>query len=398
MHMPEDMGGKAGSGKKIPLEMQEKWPRVKNELKQLTNRIKDIRLRGNPEPLADELAHVEKSRIVRSLLKSLVTEDRPGLKRPVAQRMASKITEHMLWSRATSCPVAHELAALTPWWIDHMPLEVTGKIRDISLDYILNGKVIPVQRVWTDVLDAPVVYMGHCVCRSSGIANDLYGQDGSVFTFTSDKENKVLLDRIMARYQWLKDTHGKIPDTDSGYVELFEKLKKYQEAGAPEYRLETLLEDTFCGWEILPVTADYTHAWIRGLHKNHKAHILNKALAFDMATILYVSRGMMFTAMRALDLMYTICSCPTPETGGGCVLTNWYYHGMSNTSILPSEDYFGRARDKDGNLLPCSVFPERAARDCMGCGCNHENPNPRRMDTVLDEADRVGESYGIPKA
>ena len=398
MHSPDDAGsGKAHSHERpLPPEMKEKWPRVRNELLELTRRVKDIHLRANPKPLPKELSHVEKKNLVRDLLKAALMEDRPGVKRPVAQRMASAMGDYMLWSRATSCPVVHELAALTPWWVDHaVSLDVVSRLRDIALDYILNGKVIPIQKVWTDILDAPVVFLGHCVCRSSGIANDLYSPDGRVFTFTSPEENRILIDRIVGRWEALKKEHGQAPDTDGLYDKLFTKLKAYRDAGSPKYSLETFLEETYCGWEILPVTPDYTQSWIRGMQKNYKAHQINKALAFDFATALYVARGTMFTAMKAVDRLYTICTCPTPEVGGGCVLTNWYYYGLSNTSLLPSDDFNGRRRDERGNVLPCSVFPERGNRECMGCGCDHSNPKPRHIETVLQAADRIGESYGI---
>ena len=93
--------------------------------------------------------------------------------------------------------------------------------------------------------------------------------------------------------------------------------------------------------------------------------------------------------MKLIDTPYTICSCPTPENGGGCTLTNWYYYGRSNESLLPNTGHFGRRTDEAGSLMPCRYFPVRAKRQCMGCGCDHGRHSPRDMEYVLTEADRA---------
>ncbi|MBI9074383.1 MAG: hypothetical protein JEZ02_03145 [Desulfatibacillum sp.] len=384
-----------GAPSDLPLEMEEKWPAVLREIGHLVAHIKDVRLSANPEPLPHQLEHVQKNPVVLNLLKAALMEDRPGLKRPVAQRMASKIGDFFLWNRATSMPVIHELGTLSAWWTDQMPLEVIHQIRDIALDFILNGRVMPIQAVWTDLLDAELVFMGHCVCRSSGIANDFKNSKGKVYTLTSEKENIRLLNRLISRYESLINDHGSVPDTHSNYLTFLNQLKKWKKDGDARYSVQTLLEQTYPAWEFLPVLDKFTQSWIRGLHKNRKAHQLHKSLAFELANIFYLTRGNMFTSMKVVDTPYTICSCPSPDHGGGCALSNWYYHGLSNTSLIPCKEPSARRKDRNGKVLPCNQFPGRAHRDCLGCGCKHVSRSPRSVGTVLRQADLVLKDYGL---
>lgn len=383
------------SNPQLPVEMEEKLPAVLRELSHLAAHVKDLRLSGNPDPLPAQLDHVRKNHVILNVLKAALMEDRPGLKRPVAQRMASRIGDYFLWNRATSMPVIHELGALSAWWTDQAPLEIIHKVRDIALDFILNGRVMPIQEVWTDLLEADLVYMGHCVCRSSGIANDFKDSKGRIYTLTSDKESHRLLNRLVNRYEHLVRTHGYALNTDDKYKQLFERLIAYRKAGDSRYSIQTLLEETYPAWEFLPVLKKFTQSWIRGMHKNRKAHQIHKTLAMEMANIFFLARGNMFTSMKIIDTPYTICACPSPDTGGGCTLTNWYYHGLSNTSLIPGKDLSARRRDRQGAVLPCNQFPGRAHRECMGCGCKHGSSNPRSVGAVLRQADILLKDQGL---
>ncbi|MFP4225491.1 MAG: hypothetical protein ACLFRF_02080 [Desulfobacterales bacterium] len=372
-------------------ELKRRWPIARNELAALLHRVRDIR-RANPESLHAEISSVEKSLLRKGIMHALIKEEPKGLKRSVARRMADKIGDYLLWRRETTVPVIHELIVLLPWWISHLPGETINRLRDIGLNYILNGRVLPIQEVWQDILTASPVYIGHCACRSAGIVDDLK-KDGKVFNMLSEKDSSRLLDRFMARYESLRRRYGKLPDTDAKYTELFKRLRLLRKNGAEEYRIETLLEATYPDWEILPVTGKYTPTWIRSMHKNNKAHLLHKELAFEFANIQYLARGTIFSSMKLFDTPYTICSCPSPELGGGCTLTNWYYYGMSNASLLPNEDFHGRRRDETGQGLPCRFFPVRSQRECLGCGCDHELENPRDLDHVLAKADAAYRKY-----
>ncbi|MBF0102306.1 MAG: hypothetical protein HQK77_15500 [Desulfobacterales bacterium] len=374
------------------IEWERRWPIALKELTVLVERIKDIR-RANPDKLPLEMANIENKQITRilkdELFQAIKTQQYPNLKPSVIRRMANKIGDYLLWRRVTTIPVIHELIVLLPWWISHMPSDVISTLRDIGLKYILNGIVIPVQQVWKDILDAQFVYLGHCVCRSAGIIDDLK-KDNRVFTILNPEQNQMLLDRMMQRYRSLKEQFGNhLPSTAPRYIELFEELEAKRQSGATDYRLETLIEKTYPDWEILPVLDKYTQSWIRSMHTNYKAHLIHKELAFELATILYATRGAIFSSMRLIETPYTICCCPTPEAGGGCVLTNWYYWGMSNTSLLPNEADYGRRKDKNGNVLTCQFFPIRGKRKCLGCGCNHQAENPKDLGMFLHDADTV---------
>ena len=377
------------------VELRRRWPIALRELKALADRVRDIRA-ANPDALHPSISEYEKKSLRDALVAALTTDDKPELKRSVVRKMADKIGDYLLWRRESSIPVIHELIVLFPWWISHLPGEVVPRIRDIGLNAILNGRVVPVQQTWKDILAAKAVYIGHCACRSAGVVDDLK-KDGKVFLTVSEKDNRRLLDRFVYRYQSLVRRHGQVPDTDPTYIALAEDLVALKKRNAPEYRLETFFERTWPHWEILPVYDTYTPSWIRSMHRNHKAHLVHKELAFEFATLVYLARGTIFSSMKLFDTPYTICSCPTPESGGGCTLTNWYYHGQSNTSLLPNGEYYGRRTDSAGNVLPCRYFPARAGRDCIGCGCRHDHPEPRGIDTVLDQADQIMASRGDKK-
>jgi len=371
-------------------ELERRWPVALREITSLMERIKDIR-RANPKELHENLSKIEKSRLTSGLTEALLRDEPKGLKPSVARRMANRIGNYLLWRRESSVPVIHEMIVLFPWWISQLPGEVIPKIRDIGLNYVLNGRVVPVQMAWRDILEADPVYIGHCACRSAGVVDDLYHQE-KIFNLLSEADSRRVLDRFVDRYEGLVKAHGRLPDTDRQYKDLCRDLADLRRTGSPDYRLETLLKRTYPHWEILPVHKNYTSSWIRSMHKNHKAHLMHKELVFELATIFYLARGTIFSSMKLFDTPYSICSCPTPELGGGCTLTNWYYWGGSNTSLLPNEAFYGRRRDENGNVLPCRHFPIRARRECLGCGCNHAGAS-RSVDAVLNEADETFQQY-----
>jgi len=366
-------------------EVERRWEDALRELRAMLDRRRDIRVK----PRAEEGLDPAHERELREMLaRALRDEDRPELKRRVARRMADKLGQYFLYNRVGSIPVIHELIALLPWWLSQIPGDAVARLRDIGLANVLNGAVIPVQSVLEEVLVSRRVYMGHCVCRSSGIADD-HRKGGEVFSVLSEKKRRLLLDRIVDRYEALRGDSGVVAHTAERYQHLFLELTRMRDAGDSRYRLETLLDRTHGDWEILPVHEKYTPDWVRSMHANYKAHLLHRELVFDLATIFYLARGCIFTSMRMFDTPYTICSCPTPENGGGCVLTNWYYWGRSNASLLANESVHGRRRDEAGNPLPCKYFPVRKRRDCLGCGCDFRAQRPRSVEIVLAEADRI---------
>lgn len=373
-------------------ELARRWPVAQRELASLLKRIRDIK-KANPQPLYTGITDKDKLAFMESLFESLYEHSFPGIKSRVARKMADKIGRYLLWRREASTPVIHELLILLPWWMGNMPGEASRAIREIGLKYILNGRVLPLDRVLTDIMTSRFVYLGHCACRSSGVVDDLK-KDGKVFTILPEKDKNLLLNRIMDTYENLAKRHGEIPETDEKYKTIFNQLLKYRREDPEKYKLETLLEKTYAEWEILPVHENYTPVWIRSMHKNHKAHLIHKELVFEFALIQYLARGTIFTSMKLIDSPYTICSCPTPENDGGCVLTNWYYWGDSNESLLPNiQEYCGQRKSDTGDVLPCRFFPVRKSRECLGCGCIHGHESPRGLFPVLKRADRIFEEH-----
>ena len=370
------------------LEMRRRLPRAWAQIGSLVEHIKDIRLRANAEPLPEALAPVEKSDLMRGLVEAMLDGAPEGVNASVARRVARKIGEYLLWRREPTIPVVHELTVLAPWWIANIPGEVFARLRDIGLEYILNGAVKPIQAVWRELLDAPLVFMGHCTCRSSHVSEDLYADSGRLYLIIDEPEQRILLDRFVDRVGSLLERHdGTIPDCDPAFVDLGRRLLAARREVPEEYHLGVLFERTYPFWEFLPVIEPYTPNWIRSLHANRKARLLHKELAFELATILYLGKGVIFSTMRLFDQPYCICSCPTPENGGGCVLTNWHYGSGSDVSLLPNDQEHGRRRGRCGDVLPCNRFPIRSKRACIGCGCLHERRDPRGMRTVLAEAE-----------
>ena len=361
------------------------------EIRFLITRMHDLKGK-NTTLLPDELQHINRKTLINSLVAEISSEKNGKLKAPVIQRMAQKIGDYFIWRRETSIPVLHELLILLPWWIANMPIEAIKGIRDLGLKYIINGQVMPVQLVWKEIMDARLIYLGHCACRSSGIADDLYKND-QVYTFLNESQKQMLLDRFISRYKSLLQRYGHLPDTDPQYERLCQRLLYLQKNQSREYCLETVLTSTYGNWEFLPVLEKYTPSWIHSLHQNHKAHLIHKELAFELANIQYLARGSIFTSMKLFDLPYTICTCPTPETGGGCILSNWYYFANSNYSLLPNTAVHGQNKDASGQPIPCRYFHERQNRACVGCGCNHSLDDPRNFEVVLAQADKVLRNY-----
>ncbi len=370
------------------VEMRGRLPRALAQIGSLVEHIKQIRLRSNAKPLPAALAPVEKSDLMHGLVEAVLAEAPEGVDASVARRVARKIGDYLLWRREPSVPVVHELIVLAPWWFANMPGEIFARLRDIGLEYILNGAVRPIQMVWRDLLDAPLVLMGHCACRSSHVSEDLYADGGRVYLTVDESDQRMLLDRFTDRVGSLLERHdGTIPDCDRAFVDLGRRLLDARRKAPEKYQLSVLFERTYPFWEFLPVIEPYTPNWIRSLHANRKARLLHKELAFELATILYLGKGVVFSTMRLFDQPYCICSCPTPENGGGCVLTNWHYGSGSDVSLLPSNREHGRRRDRHGKVLPCNRFPVRSNRACLGCGCLHKHSDPRGLKTVLAEAE-----------
>jgi hypothetical protein len=370
--------------------IEQRLEAARRQVRQVFEAGKQLKLpaHGGPPPSRADGRDLDQA--FRAFLEQVLDRDREGLKPSVLKEVLDGATRTYLWSNLSSLPVFHELSVLAPWWAgNRMQSAPLRRLADYLVREMLHGVVLSLQHVRKEVLTADEVYLAHCACRSSGIAHDLrQGDSEKVFTIVSESEGRRLLDRLIDRFEELGDDRlGQT--TDPRYRSLLRRLAASRRKGSDDYRLETLLEETWHEWEILPVKRGFTTAWVRSMANNGKCAPLDHELAFELVHIFFHGRGALFNSMKCVNSPYTICTCPTPENEGGCILTNWYYFGQLNSSLVPADDHHGRRRDLRGELLPCRYFPVRARRDCIGCGCNHSIRGPRDLDASLAEADEV---------
>lgn len=321
-------------------------------------------------------------------VREVLTRERPGLKPGVARQVVDEVCRLYLWSSLSSFPLFHELTVVVPWWA----CDRTRRTRleegfDLLVRELLHGVVLSLQRVREEVLATDAVYLGHCACRSSGIARDL-DPARDVPLLVGEPEARRLLDRVVDRAEALGPDRLRAT-TGPRLRSTLERLTAARAAGSPGYRLERLLAETWPHWELLPVGGAYRPNWVRSLERNGKCEPVDREVALELVNVFFHGRGAMFSSMKCVDSPYTICTCPTPEHGGGCVLTNWYYFGSMDASLVPADDHHGRRRDAEGRVLPCRYFPVRARRECLGCGCDHSSRRPRDLDASLAESDAL---------
>ena len=367
---------------------------AKRYVRRLVAAARSLRVPGEVAPLPGGDAPSRET-MARAIVRDLVRDGRPELKRSVSRRMSDSIGRYYLWSNLSSLPVYHELTVLAPWAVARSRVPSFERLVDYLSREFLNGIVLHIDQVREQVLSSREVFLAHCACRSSGVANDLE-QDGRVFSMVGEAEQRRLLDRLMDRYQALG------PDriaaaTGPRMRGVLDGLAAARRNGSSQYRLDVFLRATWPDWEILPVLKGYTTRWIRSLRNNRKCQPVDRELVFEMLNIWYYGRGAIFNSMKTVDTPYTICTCPTPENEGGCVLTNWYYYGGLNHSLVAAENPGARLRDTAGRVLPCRYFPVRARRPCLGCGCDHTAANPRDLDAGLRGADAIAERFGLAR-
>ncbi|MFW5739592.1 MAG: hypothetical protein ACOC1F_04435, partial [Myxococcota bacterium] len=326
--------------------------------------------------------------VLQAVYEHVCAQDAGQLKADVARRIAEGVCRHYIWSNASSLPVAHELTVIAPYLLVNSTRSPSFRsFADWLSHELLNGIVLSLQRVEQEVLTADEVYLGHCACRSAGVAQDLE-QQGRVFTILPETDKALLLDRLMDRVEAL-GTDRLARTTGPKLRAVLDRLRHLRRVGSTAYHLDNLLRWTYPNWELLPVRPGYTTRWVRSMRNNRKAEPVDRWVALELVHIWFFARGAVFNSMKCAGAQYTICSCPTPENEGGCVLTNWYYYGGMNRSLIPADDHHGRRREAGGSILPCRFFPVRARRECIGCGCDHARPGPRDLRSALAQSDAL---------
>jgi hypothetical protein len=376
--------------------LQRRLAAVQRQLRGVVEAGRHLRIprRGGPPPRGPYATTDQNAASFLALLKDNVERQRHelGLKSAVVNHVLDELARTYLWTNLSTLPAFHELTVLVPYWSINRTLAT--KLEELSaalVQQLLHGIVLSLQQVREEILLSDEVYLAHCACRSSGIVDDLE-QGGEVFTIVGDAEGRLLLDRLVDRYESL-DGDRRLATTGPKLRALLDELVDLRRRGSDRYHLSTLLRRTYFSWEILPVKPGFTTNWVRSLRNNDKCEPLDKELMYELVNIFFHGRGAIFNSMKCVGSQYTICTCPTPENDGGCVLTNWYYYGRMNSSLIPADDHYGRLRGLDGGVLPCRYFPVRARRECIGCGCNHSLRGPRDLVASLADADALLDRY-----
>ena len=302
------------------------------------------------------------------------------LKSSVLRRVSEKVAVEVLRSRLTSWDPIHlsSLRVAADWGELNLPL--TRDILDEIALRLLRGHVVPLQKVLEDVRAARALYLGRCVCRAAGRVSDLHSADVEeelVYSLVEPGESRELAKGLAVAFNALPDRKRRDaihPDLCASLVELTSDLDDDTTADP----LGRFWEKTWPYYEILLDHPDYTGAWMQSMAANDKVWKVPVEVLEPWVIAQYQARGAVFTSMALVDSRYTICTCPGPENDRGCLLFNWHYFSgaeemvVHNTTRRP-----GIRRDEQGLPLPCRRFEERSRRDCLGCGCVHEEEPDR---------------------
>lgn len=312
-----------------------------------------------------------------AILNELLKHRNPKLKLSIAHRVAEKLSVAILKMRLSAWDPVHIGTMKAVTWFENLTGPVAQAVLNKICDEVFYGEVVPIQRTKIYVRQARSVYLSKCVCRFSGRTNDLY----------SDKENQVVYsivenDRKDYHLERLKETYLQIKAReeqdliDPEMRRILDATVLAKEPNSEKHYLDLLWEMTWPWWEINLVHEKFTEAWKDTMGLNHKNRQMHKELLEVWIDAIYETRGQIFSTMKVVTTPYTICCCPGPENDGGCLLFNWHYYSGNESAIRHNaNDFYGQRRDVDGTVLPCKRFPERSTRDCLGCGCPHDDEN-----------------------
>jgi hypothetical protein len=345
-------------------------------------------------------------------LDTLLGRERPGLRRSTARRVAEKVALDIVGNRFAAWDPVHESAFNLAYYGEKIPSVLLKTLVEKACDEMFFGYVLTPELAKKSVIGARALYLGKCICRSSGRVNDLYrasdgggrearsrgsagrktersgtgrgrsgrsvqhgrsGQRGrdetrEVYMILGEEESRPSLDGIIDVYQSLRKRDIE-PIADPSLHDILEEFSRWRSEGSSRYAMAHFWEKTYPFYEILLDHEDYTDAWLRTMDANNKAWRVHRDILLPWIDAMYSTRGAIFSSMVIFDAPYTICSCPGPENAGGCLLFNWHYYSGNQGAIKYNEE--GQRRDGFGNVLPCKKYPERMRCDCLGCGCDH---------------------------
>jgi len=307
------------------------------------------------------------------VLDALLRSGGRGVKPGVLHRTAQKIAAAILRNRLSSTDPLHFGTLDLIYGLDRRDGAFSAEAVLALGRYVLRGRVIPIQRLHGLLDEARAIYLARCPCRASGRVRDR--PDGACGAAGEDAaRNDRLLEGILGAWERPAVRRAASPRLAAA----IDRVRGARQAHRSDGTLEALFAATWPFWEVLLEHPGFDRCWLEGLAKNRKVWALPAALAHPWVEALYHGRGVVFTHMEAAGLPYAICSCPGPETDGGCMLTNWHYASGNDEILLPNEaEAFGRRRDAAGRVLACRKHPERAERPCLGCGCDHREDRDR---------------------
>jgi hypothetical protein len=288
------------------------------------------------------------------------------------RRAAQQIGNHILGNWFTCWDPVHLGGMRTLAAFEEMARERFGPLVDLAWEELLHGHILPLQRVQVLIDESAGAALGKCVCRASKVTTDVLDPSGHPYLIGSAEEHDRQLGSIMAAYHLIQKGTDADEPTSPRLLSILEAVDRRTDLDATA-RLGMLWEQSYPYWEVLLSHKRFTKLWADNMKQHAKALPVHRTLLKALVNAQYHTRGAVFTGMEVLDEAYCICTCPGPENDQGCSLVNWYYFSRLDHAIYPNEtDFFGQARDSEGNVLPCQRFEARQTRPCLGCGCEHE--------------------------
>ena len=309
----------------------------------------------------------------------------PRVKGSVARRLAQRVALGVLANRFSAWEPLHERAARLASEAEAMPEEHLHRLFEELCGVLLVGYVVPLPQVLAEIREARDWQLGLCVCRQAERVRDLRDPDsGRVLLAGPEEACRPWLLRLLDAFEGLR---GRDAVTEPAFRDLLERLSTLRKVEDPRCNTAAFFEACWPRFEILLDHPRYAPEWRETMRRNRRSWRVHPELLCAWAELCWYARGAVFTSMAAVDARYTICTCPGPELDGGCLLFNWAY-GSGNPHVVAPHPA-GQRRDAKGNPLPCERFPARAVLPCLGCGCDHDDPDRAPGEGLPDPRPRA---------
>jgi hypothetical protein len=294
----------------------------------------------------------------------------PRIKDSVTRRMTQRVALAVLGNKLAGYEPIHEGAILLATQAEALPVQTLHRIFEEICGVLLVGWVVPLEQVRQDIREATEHHLGMCICRQAQRVHDLHQPGGDeVYLLGGEAERRPWMDRLVDRFEALRDQDTV---TAQPLRDILQRQATLRRLDDPGYGAGPFWEASWPYLEILLDHPRYVGQWRRSMQANKRTWRVHPRLLEAWVELAWFTRGAVFTSMAIVDERYTICTCPGPENDGGCLLFNWTFHS-DNPHVLEAHAPSQRL-DPEGVPLPCARFPERRARPCFGCGCDHDEP------------------------